>query len=107
MVQLCLLCEFKNGLHLAGRVSNEKSPAQPAYTQIVHSTRRAGNFELNLFWRPHTFQFPYQTSNPRVFAAEDMVRGADLVVTAIADARKAARGITDMLEGKIPLALRA
>lgn len=51
--------------------------------------------------------FPFQTTNPKVFAAGDMVRGADLVVTAIADARKAAGGMADMLEGKIPLAVRA
>ncbi len=41
--------------------------------------------------------YPFQTSNPRVFAAGDMVRGADLVVTAIADARKAAQGLVDLL----------
>jgi glutamate synthase (NADPH/NADH) small chain len=40
---------------------------------------------------------PFQTSNPRIFAAGDMVRGADLVVTAIADARKAAAGIVRYL----------
>jgi NADPH-dependent glutamate synthase beta subunit-like oxidoreductase len=34
----------------------------------------------------------YQTSNPKIFAAGDMVREADLVVTAVADARKAAIG---------------
>jgi glutamate synthase (NADPH/NADH) small chain len=41
---------------------------------------------------------PFQTSNPAVFAAGDMVRGADLVVTAIADARQAAKGIIQYLE---------
>ena len=41
--------------------------------------------------------FHFQTSNPKVFAAGDMVRGADLVVTAIADARKAAEGIVSYL----------
>lgn len=41
----------------------------------------------------------FQTSNPKVFAAGDMVRGADLVVTAVADARKAAKGIVDFLTG--------
>ena len=40
---------------------------------------------------------PFQTTNPRIFAAGDMVRGADLVVTAIADARKAAQGIINYL----------
>ena len=44
--------------------------------------------------------FPYQTSNPKVFAAGDMVRGADLVVTAIADARIAAQGIVSMFESE-------
>ena len=41
---------------------------------------------------------PYQTSNPRIFAAGDMVRGPDLVVTAIADARRAAESVLDYLE---------
>jgi glutamate synthase (NADPH/NADH) small chain len=43
-------------------------------------------------------KLPFQTNNPRIFAAGDMVRGADLVVTAIADARKAAKGIIGYLE---------
>jgi glutamate synthase (NADPH/NADH) small chain len=42
----------------------------------------------------------FQTSNPKVFAAGDMVRGADLVVTAVADARKAAMGIVQYLSNK-------
>jgi len=42
-------------------------------------------------------EFAFQTSNPKVFAAGDMVRGADLVVTAVADARKAAKGIVHYL----------
>jgi len=45
-----------------------------------------------------TDEFAYQTSNPKVFAAGDMVRGADLVVTAVADARKAALGIVQYLK---------
>ena len=44
-------------------------------------------------------EFSFQTSNPKVFAAGDMVRGADLVVTAIADARKAADGIVRYMSG--------
>jgi glutamate synthase (NADPH/NADH) small chain len=44
-------------------------------------------------------EFAFQTSNPKVFAAGDMVRGADLVVTAIADARKAALGMVRYLAG--------
>lgn len=37
--------------------------------------------------------FSYQTSNPKVFAGGDAVRGSDLVVTAIAEGRMAAEGI--------------
>ncbi|RTE87762.1 MULTISPECIES: FAD-dependent oxidoreductase [Gammaproteobacteria] len=37
--------------------------------------------------------FPMQTSNEKIFAGGDMVLGADLVVTAIAQGRKAADGI--------------
>mgnify|MGYP003648267857 CR=1 FL=1 len=43
-------------------------------------------------------EFPFQTSNPRVFAGGDMVRGSDLVVTAIYEGRQAAEGILDFLE---------
>ncbi|SQI40984.1 Glutamate synthase [NADPH] small chain [Leminorella richardii] len=46
---------------------------------------------------PHLKQFACQTSNPKVFAGGDVVRGADLVVTAIADGRKAARSIVSYL----------
>lgn len=42
--------------------------------------------------------YAFQTSNPKVFAGGDMVRGADLVVTAVADARKAAGGIINYLK---------
>lgn len=38
-----------------------------------------------------------QTSHPKVFAGGDMIRGADLVVTAVFDGREAARGILDYL----------
>ena len=40
---------------------------------------------------------PYQTSNPKVFAGGDMVRGSDLVVTAVHEGREAARGIAKYL----------
>lgn len=42
--------------------------------------------------------YPYQTTNPKVFAGGDMVRGSSLVVHAIAEARTAAEGILDYLE---------
>ncbi len=41
---------------------------------------------------------PYQTSNPKIFAGGDAVRGADLVVTAIAEGRHAAEGIMQYLD---------
>jgi len=47
---------------------------------------------------PENTEFPFQTSNPRVFAGGDMVRGSDLVVTAIYEGREAAEGILDFLE---------
>jgi glutamate synthase (NADPH/NADH) small chain len=42
--------------------------------------------------------FPFQTTNPKVFAGGDMVRGSDLVVTAISEGRQAAQGILDYLD---------
>jgi len=39
-----------------------------------------------------------QTSNPKVFAGGDMVRGSNLVVSAIWDGRQAAEGILSYLE---------
>jgi glutamate synthase (NADPH/NADH) small chain len=42
--------------------------------------------------------YKFQTSNPRIFAGGDMVRGSDLVVTAIWEGRQAAEGILDYLE---------
>jgi len=41
---------------------------------------------------------PYQTSNPKVFAGGDMVRGSDLVVTAVHEGREAAKGIARYLD---------
>ena len=42
-------------------------------------------------------KYAYQTANPKIFAGGDMVRGSDLVVTAIDEGRKAADGIMDYL----------
>jgi glutamate synthase (NADPH/NADH) small chain len=46
---------------------------------------------------PEQSQFKHQTSNPKIFAGGDMVRGSDLVVTAIFEGRNAAEGILDYL----------
>ena len=40
----------------------------------------------------------YQTANPKVFAGGDMVRGSDLVVTAVWEGREAANGILEYLD---------
>ncbi len=45
-----------------------------------------------------TDRIKFQTGNPRVFAGGDMVRGSDLVVTAVFEGREAAEGILDYLE---------
>jgi glutamate synthase (NADPH/NADH) small chain len=40
---------------------------------------------------------PFQTTNPKVFSGGDMVRGSDLVVTAVFEGREAAKGILGYL----------
>jgi glutamate synthase (NADPH/NADH) small chain len=46
---------------------------------------------------PADAEFGFQTSNEKVFAGGDMVRGSDLVVTAVYEGREAAQGILDYL----------
>ncbi|MGU9957809.1 MAG: FAD-dependent oxidoreductase [Arenicellales bacterium WSBS_2016_MAG_OTU3] len=41
--------------------------------------------------------YPFQTANEKVFAGGDMVRGSDLVVTAVFEGREAAKGILSYL----------
>jgi len=45
-------------------------------------------------------RLPLQTSNPRIFAGGDNVRGADLVVRAVYDGREAAGSIANMLSAE-------
>ena len=45
-----------------------------------------------------TNQHPFQTTNEKIFAGGDMVRGSDLVVTAVFEGREAAQGILDYLQ---------
>ncbi|WP_029408352.1 FAD-dependent oxidoreductase [Thiomicrorhabdus sp. Milos-T2] len=45
-----------------------------------------------------TSLYPFQTTNPKIFAGGDMVRGSSLVVEAIAEGRTAAEGMLDYLE---------
>ena len=53
-----------------------------------------GNGRVRVSAAPRT---RFQTTNPKVFAGGDMVRGSDLVVTAVAEGREAAQGILDRL----------
>lgn len=46
---------------------------------------------------PEGGNFAFQTTNPKIFAGGDAVRGSDLVVTAIDEGRRAADGILDYL----------
>jgi glutamate synthase (NADPH/NADH) small chain len=43
-------------------------------------------------------RYKFQTGNPKVFAGGDMVRGSDLVVTAVYEGREAAQGMLDYLD---------
>ncbi|TQI78790.1 glutamate synthase small subunit-like protein [Serratia fonticola] len=62
--------------------------------------------EWGLIQAPNQGNYPYQTSNARIFAGGDAVRGADLVVTAMADGRQAALSIiAAMDDGHIPSTL--
>lgn len=45
-------------------------------------------------------RLPFQTTHPKLFAGGDCVRGADLVVTAVAEGRDAAQSIAQMLLGR-------
>ncbi|WP_278405456.1 FAD-dependent oxidoreductase [Pseudoalteromonas ruthenica] len=47
---------------------------------------------------PEKGEYTHQTTNPKIFAGGDAVRGSDLVVTAIFEGRNAAEGIMDYLE---------
>jgi glutamate synthase (NADPH/NADH) small chain len=53
--------------------------------------------EIGRVRAPKHGKFAFQTSNPKIFSGGDMVRGSDLVVTAIDEGRSAAEGILDYL----------
>lgn len=54
--------------------------------------------ETGLVKAPEQQAIPFQTTNPKIFAGGDMVRGSDLVVTAIWEGRQAAESILDFLD---------
>ncbi|MCS6787406.1 MAG: FAD-dependent oxidoreductase [Thiobacillaceae bacterium] len=60
---------------------------QPWFAEFGISTDQTGR----VIARGH--DHPYQTGNPKVFAGGDMVRGSDLVVTAVWEGREAAKGM--------------
>jgi glutamate synthase (NADPH/NADH) small chain len=70
-------------------------PSPPAWLASLG----VGTDEWGRVVAPASGVFPYQTANPKVFAGGDMVRGSDLVVTAIAEGRDAAAGIVAYLGG--------
>ena len=69
----------------------QPSPA-PWFTDFGITTDERGRVKA-----PGNGRYAYQTSNGKVFAGGDMVRGSDLVVTAVFEGRGAAQGILDYL----------
>jgi glutamate synthase (NADPH/NADH) small chain len=64
---------------------------QPWYAEFGITTDAAGRVVAK------GQQHAYQTANPKVFAGGDMVRGSDLVVTAVWEGREAAKGMLEYL----------
>ena len=64
---------------------------QPWFADVCVATDSGGRVVA----KGHEFKF--QTANPKVFAGGDMVRGSDLVVTAVYEGRQAAEGILGYL----------
>jgi glutamate synthase (NADPH) small chain len=52
-------------------------------------------------------KYSHQTNNPKIFSGGDMVRGSDLVVTAVFEGRNAADGISKFLNDSIQKKLNA
>ncbi|HMK87057.1 MAG TPA: FAD-dependent oxidoreductase [Steroidobacteraceae bacterium] len=77
---------LKIGLHPNGRVRVAGGLNGRARGAEASPGRRLGSSS-------HRFQ----TTNPKVFAGGDMVRGSDLVVTAVFEGREAAQGILEFL----------
>lgn len=68
--------------------------AEPAPWFEQHGIKAHDNGRVRVSAAPRR---PFQTTNAKVFAGGDMVRGSDLVVTAVFEGREAARGILDYL----------
>jgi len=68
-------------------------PSPPAWFDR-HEIRLHNNGRIRVSASQHT---AFQTTNPKVFAGGDMVRGSDLVVTAVFEGREAGKGILGYL----------
>lgn len=80
--------------HIEGLYRPEQAKESCGFGLIAH---QHGEPSHELVRAAADDEFAFQTTNAKVFAAGDMVRGADLVVTAVADGRKAAVGIVRYL----------
>jgi len=69
-------------------------PSPPEWLS-QHDIRLHASGRVRVSAARHT---PFQTTNPKVFAGGDMVRGSDLVVTAVFEGREAAKGILQYLQ---------
>jgi glutamate synthase (NADPH) small chain len=69
-------------------------PSPPAWF-ADHKIEMHNNGRVRVSSAPHT---RFQTTNPKIFAGGDMVRGSDLVVTAVFEGREAAQGILGHLK---------
>jgi glutamate synthase (NADPH/NADH) small chain len=67
----------------------------PADWFDTHAVKLHGNGRVRVSASKDT---PFQTTNPKIFAGGDMVRGSDLVVTAVFEGREAAKGILKYLD---------
>ncbi|GAB1439856.1 glutamate synthase small subunit [Providencia sp.] len=95
--------EFENGRHQVETIENSECFMQADAVIIAYGFRPNAQPWLE----EHTIErdqhgyiiasrsstFPFQTSHEKIFAGGDIIRGSDLVVTAIADGRNAAEGI--------------
>jgi glutamate synthase (NADPH/NADH) small chain len=68
-------------------------PSPPEWF-VQHGIAMHGNGRVRVSAEPIT---RFQTTNPKIFAGGDMVRGSDLVVTAVFEGREAAQGILNYL----------
>ena len=69
------------------------NPSPPQWFD-THGIALHGNGRVRVSAQPKS---AFQTTNPKVFAGGDMVRGSDLVVTAVFEGREAAKGILRQL----------